>query len=327
MTGRAGGVAGTDVVVVLSWFGHDDTIGCVASLLSGSRTATVLVVDNGSFDGTLDSVRTRWPEVHTLQLPVNLGFAGGMNAGLRWGLDRGARTVTVLNNDTTIPPGAVDRLAALALEGTVAVSPTVVYAGDPSRLWFGGGRVDVETGLPRHLTRAEVATEVATAPGGAPRRTPLLAGCCVTASAATWGRAGLFDEAYFLTFEDSEWSLRATGQGVRLLVDPQTTIRHTVSASFTGGAAYLGLFYYARNGLRFIQRVEGRPAGDAARFLRRHVVPLVAAGRTVRGGGPVEAARRAVVVAWALAAHATGQTGAAPRQLARLSRRWIRSRA
>ena len=317
-------VEGADVVVVLTWHGLADTLGCVASLAEGSPDAAVLVVDNGSFDGALEAVAERWPGIHTLQLPVNVGFAGGMNAGLRWALDRDARTVTVLNNDTVVPAGAVARLAALAVAGPVAVSPTVVHADDPDRLWFGGGTVDAGTGLPRHLTAAEVAAAGSTA--GEPRETDLLAGACVTARAETWQRVGLFDEAYFLNFEDSEWSLRARSRGVRLVVDPATTIAHAVSASFTGAARYLGLFYYSRNGLRFVRGVEHRPLGDAGRFLRRHVLPSVTAGRSAPEGGLGEVARRATVVGFALVAHVTGTGGAAPRPLARLTRRWSRPR-
>lgn len=113
-----------DVVVVLNFHGQADTEKCVETLVAGSPRTTVLVVDNGSHDGTVELVSTRWPQVHTIQNLENLGFAGGMNTGLRWALDSGAETVTVLNNDTLIPPGAMDRLFDMARTGA-AVSPEV----------------------------------------------------------------------------------------------------------------------------------------------------------------------------------------------------------
>ena len=73
----------------------------------------------------------------------------------------------------------------------------------------------------------------------------------MTATAETWRRVGFLDERYFLNFEDSDWSMRARAVGVPLVVDTRVTIEHAVSASFTGAYSYLGLYYYARNGLLF----------------------------------------------------------------------------
>ena len=102
------------VVVVLNWHGHDDTLACVQSLLASDPLLDILVVDNGSFDGTLDELPSL-VRVHSLQLPRNIGFSGGMNRGLEWALVAGAETVTILNNDTLVPPGAMRRLAELAM--------------------------------------------------------------------------------------------------------------------------------------------------------------------------------------------------------------------
>jgi hypothetical protein len=139
------------VVVVLSFQGRADTELCVKSLVEGSSGARIVVIDNGSFDGVLESVTGRWPQVNTLQTRRNLGFSGGMNAGLTWALDAGAATVTVLNNDTMLPRGAISRRAAVAHDGA-AVSPEVRYADGSGQLWFGGGIVDREPRLARHLS-------------------------------------------------------------------------------------------------------------------------------------------------------------------------------
>jgi GT2 family glycosyltransferase len=310
------------LVVVLSWRGRRDTLACVASLVDGSPGADVLVVDNGSEDGVLEAVRDRWPHVATLQTGDNLGFAGGMNRGLAWGLERGYDVLTVLNNDTLVDAGALDRLAALATTGAVAASPRIVRLGDGADgagdgdLWFAGAVLDDADGLPRHRTATEVAPELA---AGVPFGADLLTGCCVCATAATWRLVGGFDARYFLDFEDSDWSLRARQRGVRLLVDPEAVVRHRVSASFTGPASYLGTFYYARNALLFAAR--WRAAGVSGRGLLRHRV-LPQPVRTWRDRGPREGLRTAVVVAAALAAHVVRASGRAPRPLEALAASW-----
>jgi GT2 family glycosyltransferase len=313
---------GPHVVVVLNYHGYADTLPCVASVVDGSPEVEVLVVDNGSWDGTLDAVRRRWPRVEVDQSPENLGFAGGMNRGVEWALARGASTVTVLNNDTVVPPGALASLARTAADG-VAVSPEVRYAAN-GRVWFGGGVVDPGTGLARHLSDAEIALSF---PASGPRVVETLAGCCVTAPAQVWRTVGGFDERYFLIFEDADWSMRARARGVQLLVDPSVQIQHAVSASFTEDRALLGLYYYARNGLLFgsrWRRHTGR--GDnrtAARFLRRHVVPEVTGAwrrRDLRG-----ALTRQGLLALAVADHVAGRYGRAPAWLERQAVRRARA--
>jgi GT2 family glycosyltransferase len=282
---------------------------CVASLVEGNADATALVVDNGSWDGSLDAVRARWPQVEVLQNEENLGFAGGMNSGIDWALGRDAATVTVLNNDTVVPPGVLGSLVRTAAGG-VAVSPEVRYTAD-DRVWFGGGVIDPETALARHLTDAEITERY---PGDGPRLVDTLAGCCVTASAEVWQTVGGFDERYYLIFEDADWSMRARARGVELVVDPSVHIAHAVSASFTGNRALLGLYYYARNGALFGARWRRHTGGGdvltSARFLRRHVLPEVTGAW--RRGDRRGAMDRQAVVGVALADHAAGRYGRAP---------------
>ncbi len=306
-------------MVVLSWHGRRDTVRCVESIRTGSPGVDALVVDNGSHDGVLDEVAARWPGVATLQTGDNLGFAGGMNRGVAWAARHGYEVVTVLNNDTVVDPGALDRLAALAGPG-VAVGPRIVRLVDgpdgDAPLWFAGGVLDALDGLPRHLAEPEARGRLAAA---RPFGTDLLTGCCVCATTATWRRAGLFDARFFLDFEDSDWSLRARGRGVHLLVDPGAVVRHRVSASFTGAASYLGTFYYVRNALLFARRWR-RAGVRPVRLLRHRLLPLPV--RTWRDGGPREAVRAAVVVGAAILAHALGLYGRAPRALEALAARW-----
>lgn len=308
---------GKDAVVVLNFHGRSDTERCVESLVAGSPDVLVVVVDNGSYDGCLEVVSRRWPQVWTLQNRENLGFAGGMNTGLRWAMDRGADTVTVLNNDTIVPSGALRQLSGVARRGH-AVSPVVEYADGSGRVWFGGGAIDAETGLARHLSDTELAADPVGDDGL--RVTTTLAGCCVTASSATWRSVGLFDERYFLNFEDSDWSLRASAEGISLVVDTGVVIEHQVSASFTGAYSYLGLFYYARNGLMFIShRLQGTTT-QRYRFIRRHVVPAVT--QHLRRREWREAARRGLIAAAAVGSWGTRRYGRAPGWLERRATGW-----
>lgn len=146
----------------------------------------------------------------------------------------------------------------------------------------------------------------------------------MTASKETWRSVGLFDERFFLNFEDSDWSLRASAGGVTLVVDTSVTIQHRVSASFAGAYSYLGLFYYARNGLLFGRERVGTTPRQRYRFVRHHVLPVLTA--TWRKGDHRAAVRRGVVVAAAILGNALRLYGRAPAWLERRAAAWASPR-
>lgn len=299
-------------VVVLNWHGMADTLACVESLVA-SGDVSILVVDNGSFDETLREVEFRWPSVATLQLDHNLGFSGGMNRGIRHALQHGADLVTVLNNDTVVPAGAMKTLRDAASDD-LAVSPEVMYRASPEKIWFGGGTLSTDDAFPHHTPPGDLES----CDGGL-RFTELLAGCCITAKKEVWQRAGMFDERFFLYFEDSEWSIRARARGIPLAVCCDARILHSVSASFRGASATLGTFYYVRNGLLFNRTIGGTIASKI-RFIRR------ATSGSLGGRTPREVLRALVVVCWATGAHIARRYGEAPAAMQTMAVRWNRQR-
>ncbi len=302
--------AASHVVVVLNWRGISDTLDCVASLAEGSPEVQVLVVDNGSFDGAIERVHQDFPAAATLQLERNLGFSGGMNRGIRHAIDElHATHVTILNNDTIIPRGVMASLVAAAGEQRV-VSPEVRWRDDPERIWFAGGSLDARDGYPHHTPSDELTPCV-----GGIRRSALLAGCCLTAHTSVWEHVGLFDERFFLNFEDSEWSLRASARGVELIVACGVVIYHSVSASFRGAAATLGSYYFLRNGLLFTRLVGAGPLARV-RFVRRF-------GLGGMRGMPARERRQALIVlAWAVGTYVIARFGEAPPRLQATIERW-----
>src|SRR5947208_1373660 len=116
------------LVIVLNWNGADDTRACLDSLRAASSlraanslvtappsTFDILVIDNGSRQSVAPVVRDAFPSVRCIELPTNLGFAGGNNVGMRYALEHGYRFAYILNNDTAVEAGWLE--AALEVAG------------------------------------------------------------------------------------------------------------------------------------------------------------------------------------------------------------------
>jgi len=213
--------------VVLNWCNEHDTIECLDSLQRQDHPAlTILLVDNGSPDGSGARLHARYPAISFLQTGENLGYAGGNNRGMKQALDEGADYVLVLNNDTVLEKSCVRELVQAARsEGVGAVGAKILRYDAPEKIWFGGGRFDRLRAIGRH----ERANQVDLDP--AERQlleATFLTGCCLLIPAATLRTVGYFRDDFFAYLEDVEFGLRIMKSGYRLLVASAARLRHKV---------------------------------------------------------------------------------------------------
>jgi GT2 family glycosyltransferase len=242
-------------IVVLNWNGLADTRALLPTLarcrMPDGWRSHVLVVDNGSTDGSADALAREFPDVELLALPDNRRFAGGNNLGLARALERGADAIMLLNNDTEADPALCERLL-LALDqdgGAAAVAP-LIYFGAPSQvIWYAGARCSPALGLAQHRGLREIDS----GRYRAIEETGYLTGCCLAAPRAVWERVGPLDERYFIYAEDADWCLRARAAGVRLLFVPTARLWHKVSAS-SGAASPWKIYHRLRANLTLFAR-------------------------------------------------------------------------
>jgi GT2 family glycosyltransferase len=223
------------LVIVLSWNGTDDTLACLASLSAVDYPAfDTLVIDNGSRVSAGPAVRERFPETRCIELPMNLGYAGGNNVGLRAALAEGYAFACVLNNDTVVDPGFLRAVVQEAAEGKVAaVGAKVLSHDDPSRLWMTYGTVTWRQSL------------IGLAGWGAaddgrydtPRDVEWVPGCSILMARGALAEIGLFDEHFFAYHEDVDWCTTAREHGWRIRYAPRAVVRHRGNRTL-GGPAY-----------------------------------------------------------------------------------------
>ena len=129
------------VIVIVSFNVRDHLARCLTALAAHPtrRRTQVVVVDNGSTDGSVAMVRDAWPQVHLVTLGDNRGFAAANNAGIRATRGTRSRWILLLNSDTIVGDGALDALIDRAEAG-----PDVGIAGP--RLVDGGGRPELSFG-------------------------------------------------------------------------------------------------------------------------------------------------------------------------------------
>lgn len=269
-------------VVVLCWNGVQDTLPCLRSLLrSDWPSLDVIVVDNGSTDGTLGAVRAE-QNVIVIENGRNLGFAEGNNVGIARAMELGADAVFVLNNDTLVDSRAVRRLVeALDSDASAAAcSPALRFTWAPSKLWFAGAPYD-----PNRIRsgRASVYERGAPLPDRA-FQIDRVAGAAMLVRREVIEQVGTLADELFFLHEDVDWSLRMRQAGWHLLLVPQADVKHSVAASQGGEPVTPVTAYYGtRNDLELGRR-HGRRRG--VRAITRQVGCLVVHVAQVRRAAP-----------------------------------------
>ncbi|MBX3025814.1 glycosyltransferase family 2 protein [bacterium] len=217
-------------VVVLNWNRQQDTLTCLDSLAQADLGgAAVWVVDNGSRDGSVAAIRARHPWARVIELPVNEGFAGGNNAGMRAALEAGARGVYLLNNDTVVAPDFLHPLLWIlnGHERVGAISSAALRADRPELLDAAFLDIYFGHGIVWHYG-------VNALPGEGfdqPREIDAGIGCGMLFTDAALRAVGLLDEAYFAYHEEVDWCFRARQAGFRVFYQPFSRIWHHGSRS------------------------------------------------------------------------------------------------
>jgi GT2 family glycosyltransferase len=219
-------------VIVLCWNGQEDTLACLASLAKvHGPEFTTLLVDNASSDRTLGLVRRAFPTLRILELPENLGFAGGMNAGYRELAGSGVETVIFLNNDTIVDPAFLQPLVDMLRDPCVGIAvPKILYMDDPLRIWYAGGVVNQATGLISHIgIRMPDSARFSEA-----RPVGYATGCCLAIRGRDFEAVGGFDERFRMYGEDVDLSMKIRNRGLVVMYQPLSKVWHRVSASSGG---------------------------------------------------------------------------------------------
>lgn len=201
--------------VIVNFNGGEDLLRCVASLQDQAGLKDILVVDNGSTDGSPEEVERRYGGAVVLRSAANDGYTGGAN--------RGAAATTgelllFMNPDVVVDRGCIEAIAR-ELRGTASVvGPRLMVEADGD--WELGATLD-SVGFPVVLRE--------------PGRPLWVCGCALATRRELFQQLGGFDERYFMIGEDTDYCWRALLAGADVVVASGATALHRGGGSTPGG--------------------------------------------------------------------------------------------
>lgn len=245
-------------IITLNWNGKVDTLECLNSLrqLRYANFDTV-VVDNGSTDGSVDTLRAQHPDITVLANDKNLGYAEGFNIGIRRAYQNGADYFLIVNNDTVLDPDALAEMVKIAeqdarigfVSGKVFwytkrdVLQTVGRLNDPLLLigpHIGSGQVD--HGQFDQVCDYDFVDDV-----------------FLLVRRAAYEAVGGYDPAFFLYFEETDWCARVRRAGFRIVYAPGSRIWHKgIIGNENLPLSPKRIFYLQRNEIPFMWRNASR---------------------------------------------------------------------
>ncbi len=254
-------------LIILNWNGAVNTLSCLESLARIKKngfTTDLIIIDNGSTDTSVAKIKSYFSQSRQkfllIENKINLGFAGGNNVGIRYALGRSNDFLFILNNDVILEKNAIVELLKTQKKYKAGiVSPKIYFS--PGRefhleryqkthlgkvIWYAGGMIDWQNVQGFHYGVDEVdqgqfakETEIDYATGAA-----------LFVKKEVFKKVGLFDEKYYLYYEDLDFCLRVKNKGFKIIFSPKSILWH-FNAGSSGSGSDLQDYYITRNRLIF----------------------------------------------------------------------------
>ncbi len=227
-------------IVIVNYGRVVDSLVCLDSLARVTYPRfSIVVVDNGSNDGSTDAIE-RWSgrkiPVELIRNDINLGFARGSNQGMLHALTANTDYVFLLNNDTVVEPDVLELLVATAEQSDDIgmVGPKIYQYGKENILDSAGTRTIPWLAQGFLLGHGKVDHGQYDNPG----EMPYVTGTALLVKRTVLEKIGLMDEDYFCYFEDFDWGMKAREAGYRLLLAPGAVVHHRGSRTAGFGSPF-----------------------------------------------------------------------------------------
>lgn len=265
-------------IIILNWNGEKFLLKCFESIFKiNYSNYSVIMVDNGSFDKSVQFIKDNFPQVELIENKKNLGFAAACNQGIKQALESGADYVLLLNNDTVVSSdflikmvrtGEQDRKIGIIgskiyyfrnksfslpktrfwrLTHRLRPREAGSYFENKKKIWFAGGKFIWWRVSGKHCFWQKIEKKELRGV----RKSDFITGCAMLIKKQVFEDIGYLYEPYFLTVEDLDFCWRAKKKGWEIVVNLDAYLWHKVSASLQGEFSFFNSYYGTRNRLIF----------------------------------------------------------------------------
>lgn len=242
--------------IILNWNNYRDTSDCIRSILASSLLPDkIIIIDNDSRDGSLAKLKNsyvKYPNIQFIRNPRNVGFAAGINIGIRMALKDQAEFVFLLNNDAVVERDCIHELKYEILKNprNGIAGPRIFYFNEPNRIWHGGGQFN--SALTGVVIKEKNKEEKNT--GTAVGDITFLTACAMLIRTIVFEQIGLFDEEYFFYDEDLDFCIRAQRSKFKLNYIPSAKAWHKIGPINQNRTSPFVLFHIARSKIMFLRK-------------------------------------------------------------------------
>lgn len=217
-------------IILINWNSLEVTSDCIISL-KGIQYAnySIVVVDNGSADGSGKALKQLHPEIVLIESSTNLGFAGGNNLGFDYALAQAYDYTIMLNNDTLVEPDFLSHLVQYmeAHPQVGAIQPRIHFNHNRALLWNGGSYYAKCWGY--FYSKDE--NKIPSPESLAIKEVDWITGCAFLTKTKTLQQTGLLAEQLFMYSEDVDLSFRIKALGLSLVYHGDSVIYHIAGQS------------------------------------------------------------------------------------------------
>ncbi len=192
--------------IIVNYNSGSNILACIHSILQSQDVhPLIIVIDNASRDNSLEECRLKYPGLIYIYNTHNIGFASAANLGARYALERSATTITFCNPDAILSDTCTSLLIDAVTTKKLFIASPLIYKHDSSTIWFSGGKIDfLRFRTTHHKFQKATPAIIST--------TDYITGCVMTVHVDVFRKIGLFDERFFLYYEDADFSLRAKNE-------------------------------------------------------------------------------------------------------------------
>ena len=233
-------------IVIVNYNGENYQNDCIESLLDcGYKNFFIIIVDNKSTDDSMIKVeKLNNDKIITIYNSSNLGIAEGNNIGIRKSIELGCYYTLLLNNDTVVEKGFLNKLT---IDDEDLVTPKIYFYRE-NIIWYGGGKLGNMKGCSYHINykRKDIKLNFKKYYNYAPT-------CCLLIKNSVFKTVGFMNKEYFLYFDDTDFMYKLYKKGFRIRLCQESVIYHKVSMSTGGENSPIYTYYSNRNRLMYIK--------------------------------------------------------------------------